>query len=374
MIIGCVPGWLPVLCAIIWVGPTIAQETHHVEQGKRLDDVNLMQPTRLGLRLTPDIARGAARAWVCQELDSQLDLDESQRVRLFDLIARRVMELGHENAEPMQDFAEHFLELTFRRGPMRGRWSSMDGPDFADRIEPLIPEFQKLYDGLVADCVAILDERQMARFQDRMDGAKNNLDIFKARMERWRKGEIEDGEHLFRGTRNDRGNIETDDPEVIRQQNRERNVRRAERVADLALSNYGPRMWEQFFNGAREFYQFDDDQIAQGQRILGDCRDRYRDIMTDELRSRIRRNRVAWGFRLNFRDEPCGPWVNKLEREFTEMIQPLSDLDAECVDAIMALATPEQRRAAWKTIQNTTTAHGLSVDELDAEALGKSGR
>ncbi len=363
-----------VACALFFAALAAAQTTGRPESGKRLDDETLMQPTKLGLRLTPEIARGAARIWVGDELRRRLDLDDRQSERMADLISRRVMETGHRSAEQLQAFAECFLESAIGVGPGGHRWSPEVGQRFADRVEPLIPELRKFFDGLLDDSRPVLDERQMAKFQDQMDKAKGGLDSFEERMGRWRKGEMKEGEHPFSGPRENPNESDSQDPEKVRREQRERTLRRAERQLDRTLADHGPTAWEQIFNGARDFFKFNEEQVAEGQHVLDDYRERYRELMTDELKERIRRNRMMYSFQSEFRDQPYGPWFYHLQRDFDEMIQPVSDMGKECIDAIMALVTPEQRRAAMETVQNAVAEHGLPPDEIDAEALGMGGR
>ncbi len=363
-----------VVCALFWAALVAAQTENPAESGKRLDDETLMQPTRLGLRLTPEMARGGARIWVENGLRGSLDLDEQQCTRMAELISRRVMEMGHQNTPQLQGFSECIFESMIAMGPGGGQWDAEKGRRFAERAEPLIPELRHFFDGLVEDFGPVLDDRQLERFLGKVDWVKSDLDGFEARMERWRKGEIKEGEHPFSGSRENRNELDAQDPETVRREQRERTLRRAERQLERTLMDYGPQAWEQFFDGARDFFKFDEKQTTEGRRVLADYAARYREMMTDELKERIRRNRVMYFANNRFRDQPYAPWFHHLERDFDEMIQPVSDMGKECIDAILALVTPEQRRAAMKTVQNAAAEHGLSPDEIDAEALGMEER
>jgi hypothetical protein len=324
-----------------------------------------MQPTQHSLRLTPKMATAMARIWVEHDLKDELSLNEEQRTRIAEIAARQAMDFGHHNGADLQAMIEYFLASAIG-GPGQNKWSPEQGREFAERTQPLIRASRDMLKRFRQDVSPILSADQMRQFEDNLRKASDGLDKFEERMNRWADGRMEPGENPFNERRNQRGAT----PEERRKNRREQRLQRMERRLTNVIEDHGPKAWEQFWAGAKEFFKLDETQCAQGDALLADYTKRAEAIMTDDWKDRARHNRLKRQYTRGLRDQPIAPWIYHLNWEFHNMVQPLDDLGQAFRNEIMNLVTRDQRQAAVQQLRNLAREKGLLPDDVELQVPG----
>ena len=133
-------------------------------EGDAPRDQEVMRPTELGLRMTPRVARGLARNWVCElagmkmfgsgEDEKKIDLTDEQRSRMADAAARRLMQMAHENGKAGQQFLEGLFESMLLSGDDKIRREH--ATEFAKRAQPMVPLAREFMKGFSEDCRPML--------------------------------------------------------------------------------------------------------------------------------------------------------------------------------------------------------------------------
>lgn len=320
----------------------------------------VMRPTTLGVRLTPEIARGIARNWIQEELGEELALDQQQEEQLAGAFSDRMLRLAHGNQERLQSFVESFLETALKT---HGRFSPESSQDFARQSGPVAPVMREFLDGVAEDARPVLRPDQLPRFEEELSRQRRAVDRFEQRVNAWSRGEYKEGENLLQDLEAeyeaDKRPGEQVSPEL----------RRARQMARWSIRHLGTQEWARFLNAARFLFKFDAAQTARGDALLAEYRAKADAIMTPEWKERIQRNRTQANMRFALQGFPTGPWLFRLDREYETEIQPIHDLGREFRSAVLDLATPQQRTAVLADVRATAEKHGLPVDDTDAALL-----
>lgn len=330
-----------------------------------------MRPTRLGLQMTPRIARGFARHWLVEVFDSDSGLADEQRSRIADAAARRIMDANRQHGQAGQAFFENLCESMLL---YHGRYTPELAAELAKHADPMIPVFRQLFQDVADDARPMLDPGQLEHLQAEIEKQTRMLDQFEAKMKRWAKGEMEDGEDiedLFDDLEPPETDDTTDEGETDEETKQRREaLKRAKRSAGWEMRRFGPKEWARFLFGAQYFFQFDEEQIAKGKALLDDYRGRAKEIMTEEWKRRVRRNRIQYHLRWRIRELANGPWMYHLEREYERDAAQIREMGHEFRKEVLALATDEQREAALAKIREQVERHGMTLEPMDEAILG----
>ena len=318
-----------------------------------------MRPTKRGVRLTPGMAEVFSRAWLANEVEQEVALSDDQRERLTKTMAKQAMKLAHQNGQAAQAFLEYWIESL---PADHGRFEPRQGPEFAQRVRPLIPVMRDFYHGVGDEARSVLEPDQMKAMQAAVAKADRVLDRFEERMNRWGDGAAAEGGNPFDGLEEAAEARGTETATTRHSEPR----RRAEDQVRWNMDQLGPKDWRQFLANARRFFQFDDEQFARGQQLLGEYQGKARALMTRDWSEQVRRNRLKYFARSSFQEQALGPWVFHLEREYDEAVGPLRAMGQAFRRKVLALATEPQWSTALAEIAKAASEHGMTAAELDS--------
>jgi hypothetical protein len=314
-----------------------------------------LEPTRYGLRLTPEIARGMSRLAIQHNLTGELGLSDQQVDALSESSARHLMEMGHAHGQTIGGMVEGFFQSMMAT---RGRFDPETARAFAERTLPVMPAYNRMLDGFTKDAENILSDDQLASFQDWMSDYREEVQAFEKRMERWQVGGAREGENPFAPSpvAEERGGREKDDPSAAR------NVQRARSYARWELQRLGPDRWKQYLEHARRFFDFSEDQSARADALLEHYTQRCQEVMTDEWRLRFEKNRVLDRMKWSMRDLSRGPWAYHIDRDYEALVVPIDELGDAFRRDVLGLITVSQRDKALAELRDKAQRHGMEPE------------
>ncbi len=328
---------------------------------------DLMTPTRHGLRMTPDLARIFSRRWLQEDLGKDVSLNERQEDELSRRVADRLTDMAANHGEQASDLIEFSIESMLE---MRGRAFTPEmSQQFAERTEGLLPVVRNFMQDFARDARPLLSDKQWEQLKERLRGDFRRVDRLEEVMKRWADGDVKEGEDIFRTL----AEIDEEEGGSGAQGRSPRGrpaLRRAHRRAEDDLRRLSPTNWAAYVQETSRFFEFTAEQTAEAGRILAEYRGRAEALMTASWRERCRENRMKYHLRWSLGREPLAPWIYHLEREYQELIAPVSELDHRFRDEVLALATDEQRAAGVQTLRERSEAHGMDLDDLDMQMLG----
>lgn len=330
------------------------------------NDDELMRPTRNGFRLTPEIVKLFSRQYVEKELNKDLDLSNAQIEKLSQRFGERTMDMGHRHGEATRDLMEYWMETLITT---RGQKISPEmTKELGRRGAEFTPAIRELFKGFSNDARGELSDEQWEKYRKSMEQAKKEFDHMEQTLQRWSRGELKPGEDTINGLEQE---FDTKEGEAAKEPPV---MRRAKWQADFELNQIDPTRWRSYLTASKEFFNFDAQQMAQGEELLTKCSAEAQALMAGDWRERCRRNRMKYTMRWQLGQENTRPWVYHLEHEFEELAGPIKDIQRRFQLALIALATPEQREAAAAPIRERADKHGMPFDDADLAALGLGGR
>ena len=321
---------------------------------------DVMQPTKLGIRMTPVMAKAFSRAYLRHGLDTDGLLSESQEQQLVDTMSRLVMVIAHKNAQHGRDFFEFAFEQLIRN---QGRFDADQAREYAKRATPLIPAMQTFLKKLDGNARHVLDDVQYEDFARKLKRKQEAYDRFAQKMQRWSQGQVEPNERPFL----DRSPPETSATQAADGVNR-RKLQTAQRRAERELRRFGPAEWERFLKQTKAFFAFTEEQTARAQRFLDDARREAAGVMTSKWRRTFLLNRTKYHV-VKTADHPVAPYRHQLDKEHEKLTVPMIELGRRFEKAVIALATHEQREAAAARLHEFAQSHGMAVVEANLEAF-----
>lgn len=312
----------------------------------------IMQPTKLGMRMTPDLAREVAKVYLRREVGEDLMFSETQEQRLSEAMARRIMELAHSNALKGRDFCEFAYESMLRS---RARFTPELSREFAQRAVPFVPLAREFLKNAVQDARPILTPEQIRLFDQRLAEKHKELDRFEARMKRWSEGGAAEGENPF-------ADLKYDSPATQATPAQMRGLIGARRRAERHVRDLGPAEWAKFLRDTRSFFAFTPEQSAQAAGYLDQARRQAFTVMTDEWRDRVFSNRLTYFACQALPDRGLGPYLYQLDQEYAQALAPLDQIGGDFRGRVMGLVTPEQREAVLVRLSRFAAEQGLAFD------------
>jgi len=371
---------IPMLVAVIlaWTTAARAQDQQpSQEEQNQLNTVNasappaqppgddVMQPTKHGIRLTPNLARAIGRSWVSEALekDKGMVLNDDQKSKIGEAFARRMMQVGHDYGKEVGPFLEFTLEsVAMGRGGIHPA-NPEQAKEFARRAKPTMPAWHDFFGHLTDDCRPYMDADQLGQVKEMQDLVLKALDRFDKRMDRWAEGQLKDKETPFDDL--DDLAAEDSDPASPAKPKRSPEVKQAERTATFGLRRLGGDDWRDFLNSVRTTFHLTDEQYARGTALLGDYIAKAKGIMTPQWLDKAKNNRIQYNLRFTAANQPLGPWRYHLDREYEEMTKPVKDLGRAFRQDVLGLVTREQREAVLAELHEFALKHGMTAEEAD---------
>lgn len=336
------------LCMTMWATAR-SQETIPTSQPPK----DIMQPTELGLRLTPGMASALGDLLGKEWLGGQYDLDADAQQQAGDLFARRLLTLAHKNQQLGQAFLEFACEDLMRH---KGEFTPETGQRWAQHIGPLLPEVKAFTLTVIDDFRTLVPADKQARYARDTIMASMYFDALAKKMTRWKQGDVREGENPFDA--DEEMDKTDDDPNAVEAQH-ERQRERAEQFATRRVDRASTGRWRDYVDQAGKAYGFDETQQASAESILTEMQQRADAVMTDTWRAKANANRaqvwVAW----RTADSRNEPWMWSLEHEWAKLVEPIQSMTHELQSRLDRLPTQRQRQ----------TATADFVEELDNAGL-----
>ena len=330
-------------------------------------DEQLMQPTKNGIRLTPDMARAFAGQWLAENLSEHVKLTDSEQMKLSDAAAQRLMALARAHQRDGSELLEFAMENLMAS---RGKFTREMSVEFAQRLTPIIPALSDFTDGVNADAGKLLPAAKAAQVQARLGRTRQALDILAGKMQRWSQGQFQDGERPLIDSMEEANKAADGQPSPAPP--KPPAMRRAQRVAGFQLNQIGPPSWRHFLAGVERLFGFSPEQAAKGDKLLAAYTAKAEATMTPAWREKVRQNRIRNSLQYNLPREELGPWLFHIAQEYDALLKPVQTLEAAFRQDVLALATDQQRAAVLEKVR--TAAAGLGVTgEIDASLLGLAG-
>ncbi len=318
--------------------------------------VDVMQPTRHGLALTPKLAEYIGRQMADEGMGADLKLDAQQKTRMAEAITRRILDAQRKRGRQVGDGIEHLFEVMLS-GQTIDRESART---FSEKISPALGAVDEFMDGLLQDAKPLLSESQFADLEKDIQRERVQSQHFREKMKRWEQGEVKEGENWMAAFQDDT----PEEPDKPKAPPKTGDMQQAEWKADSNIRDLGPVQWHLFLDRAKAVFAFTPEQVAAGDALLVEYREKAELIMTDAWRQHVRANRIRSHAKEVLTDQSLKPWLYHLDREYREMTAPLKQLGREFHRAVVDLATDEQRGKALAEMQKFADDHGMRPDEM----------
>ncbi len=319
------------------------------------DTDKYMRPTKLGIRLTPQMA-GAMSGKFVEQMITRYDLDERQAEDIRAIISRQIMRFAHENEKTNQELIEYMMATMIEYD---GRFPQDAAQKFATMAKPIIPALKDMFTQSGAEIGKKMTVGQRLKFTGDMAGAAAGVTIFESRMKRWEEGKIGDNANPFWDPADkdpSRAEPKPENPDEHPQHRRAR--MEVERWTDWELRL--DDQWAEYLNRAAEYYSFDESQRTAADGVLKQCKERVAAIKTSEWESEVKRNRIARRLtRMSGGDFREGPVIFALDREYNKLRQPLVELDEEFKRRIDELPDSRQRAVAQQAARKMLADRGM---------------
>lgn len=232
----------------------------------------------IGLRFTPEIARGMARLITKEMFVNRYDMAPERVDEVAERIARRLMDFAHQHEDRAQEFAEFvggemlaYFNAPDRKPGRAGIPRSL-GTGFGKRMLPIMPSVRTLIAGVREDAQPMLPPKEQVRLMRDMMALGAAMDAFESHMKRWSKGDVDPYAHPFRPDAGESDKDESGQSAALRE---------AEEQARTALDNSLKLSWEQYVRHAKELYALDEAQAATADSILAEAISRAEQIDAD---------------------------------------------------------------------------------------------
>jgi len=277
--------------------------------------------------------------------------------------------MGHTRGADLQTFTEYFFQAMCDQEIWDDDWPAEQAQEFAEQVQPLLPEYSNFLQGMLDDARSVLNEKQYGKFAEEIHEAEEELEEFQTRMDRWAQGDVRKGENPFETPSQPEELEKEQKPKTEEEIRRERILRHARWRVNRVEYEYGPKGWRHFLGLTAMHYGFEEQQVTEAEKILEDFEKRYQEVANKEWQEKIRKNRIKRHLSVVMQDIPQGPWRYHLDRAFDELVQPIKELDSEYRRQILSLATADQRGAAIDKIRKKASQHGLRFSRWDLTAL-----
>ncbi len=359
--------------------PSPEVEAELQAQPSESPDEDVMRRTSHVVRFTPKMAKGLAREFVKEQTDRPLDSAESQE--LEEVMARRMMNVGHRHAEDIAPFFEQmYVEMIKNQGESVTREGA---PRLGALAEKAAPAFRTFADGMAEDMRPFVsDEKynELLELETNLTRASSELE---EEMARWARGEIpeeDDLDHPFEIFEQKMKQAEEDQVDIQRSKLR----KDLDQQSQWNYWQKTPQAWRWFLRSLSRRCEFSDEQDAQGNEILRTYEKQAKEIMTPEWEKRIQRNRLLHRTQYHLVEEReaapdeeqpppapptiaqnIQPWLFQLNVEYDQMTAPLDELRDRFRQEVLAIVTQEQRDKLNEELRALGTRHGMEPAMID---------
>ena len=316
----------------------------------------------VGVRITPEIARAMAHAYIYDMVIPAWKLDREKAPELVDKLAGRLMAAAHEIDGPAQDL----LELIVAEGLMTDQepdWSSPElARQMAQRLKPVIPVGRKLLREMAAEVRPQLDPKQQLRYSAWTIASDVALQELEKNMQRRAEGQARQEEDPFAP--------DYSGMQRLNEKGESGFLSSARTFAESFLQDSLPwNEWEEYIRQAAEHYGFDAGQTAAAESLLREYLNRASIVANDAWRQKVVRNRIYDHMIGIFGSvegmEGSAVLTRLLDAEHQRLMQPITDLEIEFKTRVDQIPTAAQRDAARRRVVEVLTRLGFRTVTAD---------
>ncbi|GMU21756.1 MAG: hypothetical protein AMXMBFR13_18450 [Phycisphaerae bacterium] len=327
-------------------------------------------PTELGVRLTPEMARGLGTVVANELFRKRYELEEAQVAAASEAFARRLMAMAHAHEERGQEISEYLfakgLEVSSRmRAGTGDAPNTIFGQGMAEQLLPVMPAIKEMANGVMQDVRPMLSFKQQLKMTADIALMNVALASFESTLKRWSKGEIEPFEDPFRSRERPIKKDADGESDAVKS---------ARRAAERAAKREPWTEWAKYVEDAKQFYGFDASQAAAADSLLREYTERcQRAQQGADDGSRLYRNRVWWAMAGHLPGGWNGPFRALMEADYEAIREPVEALGFELKEKIDRLPTQAQRSAAEAKILEALAEKGYRTPEAVAAASTEEG-
>ena len=326
------------------------------EKSEKINPELYEQPTSLGVRFTPAIAR-AMTFRMTEQMKQRYELEDDQVEKIRTAVTENLMELAHENEEMGQDLIESMMASMISN---EGSFKKEDAVDFGSKMSPFIPKLRGFFTESAKDIGKVMTLKQRLRYTADMTALTAGLTVFEKRMNDWRDGKVKDGANPFFDAPGSGDDAEDENADP----NETKEMRRARQSVERGLRwqiNYEDN-WQRYVTNAAVYYDFDEEQQTAANGILDSCKKKAEQVKTDEWWARLKQNRIAANLNRSLDSKYSqGPVDFQLDQAFEALKKPLEDITIDLKKRIERLPTTRQRLQARRTVEELMQEKGLDA-------------
>lgn len=322
----------------------------------------VMRPTKYGLVASPEWLTPLMGVLVEEsEWEHGADLTADEKQQLAESMSRHGMELARTHGREMQDFLQFGFEAAFEHNGPRN-FDAATGQEFARRFLPVSGPLKAYFDGVIRDSRDFLRPPEAADIERWLGRMGKAVDGLEKGMNRWAQGDVDERGNPFRV------------PEVVEQLerseeerkglDRKRTMRRMRSRTQRELSELSPDAWPEFVRTCDSYFGFDAGQKKRAEALRLEFLAQAQSVMSGEWRSKVGDNRTRYYLLSESQGDAVEPWLFRLDQECRILVRPAEEVNHAFRDAVIALATAEQRQSALARTTEAAARHGLSAREL----------
>lgn len=322
----------------------------------------VMRPTKYGLVASPEWLTPLMGVLVEEsEWEHGADLTADEKQQLAESMSRHGMELARTHGREMQDFLQFGFEAAFEHNGPRN-FDAATGQEFARRFLPVSGPLKAYFDGVIRDSRDFLRPPEAADIERWLGRMGKAVDGLEKGMNRWAQGDVDERGNPFRV------------PEVVEQLerseeerkelDRKRTMRRMRSRTQRELSELSPDAWPEFVRTCDFYFGFDAGQKKRAEALRLEFLAQAQSVMGGDWRSKVGDNRTRYYLLSESQGDAVEPWLFRLDQECRTLVRPVEEVNHAFRDAVIALATSEQRQSALARTAEAAARHGLSAREL----------
>ena len=345
-----------IICNLSFVIPPQAAMAQDAAEMVPDEENDILKPTEIGIRFTPEIAGAISRKFV-NEMKPRYGLTEMQTDEIQQTMQRQFMRFARNNSELGRDMIELMIATTLEND---GMFPKAEAKQFGKMATQFSGKLKEFFTQSGAEIGQKMTVKQRLQFTGDVGLAAAGLMTFENRMKRWEEGKVGETASPFLDAPGDNEDAKSEpEPRDPNETDAHRKVRkRVEQWNKWSLDC--DEQWPKYLDQAAKYYSFTDPQMTAGKAILKECRDRAKPIKTPSWRSSITELKIAQQLSYGA-GQPVseGPWIRSLDEAIKRSMQPMDDLENEFKRRIEGLPDSTQRALARENVRKALADKGV---------------
>ena len=314
-----------------------------------------------GIRMTPLMARTAARQYVKHVARARYELPEEKEQEATELVARRIMQGAHsavpQGAELIQRFVEEQVAAQLPgAGERDGFLPKGFGREFGARTLQVLPDIREAVRGISQDIRPMLPAAQQLKMAAELMAFKTAVDGLEETMKQWASGQSQDYSDPFRQTR--------EKQEPTRDENGlTAELKSARTTAEERLKQDHTQGWEEYLKKVIELYGLDEAQAETGRSVLRESQARAAQLAQDDDLNTLTYTSSFWLQLMNSAGRWGNPVQKLVERRREQAELPFKELERQFKERLEQIPTTAQRRGVEQRLEQLLSEMGITEEK-----------